>query len=191
MQTREITKGFPMLRKFILGMCIILIIQRESTNNVSADSSTKEHDVKAVFLYNFIHFIRWPDTVLTPTSPITLCAIGDSQVVDSLKMVISGKAKTTKTPVALAHLKAHDDLSDCHIAFVSRSEQGNYPRILAPLAPKPVLTVGESDNFIDQGGIIEFYLEDNRVRLRISVHRLRAAQLSATASLLKVAKIVD
>lgn len=181
-----------MLRKFILSVCVIFIIQIVNIINVLADSSSnKEHDVKAVFLYNFTNFIRWPETVLTPASTINLCTIGESQVADSLKAVVAGGEKTSKNPVVLQRLKSRDDLSDCHIVFVSRTEQDNYSRILSNLLQKPILTIGESEDFIEQGGIIEFYLENNRVRLKISVQKLRAAQLSATANLLKVAKIAD
>jgi len=50
-----------------------------------------------------------------------------------------------------------------------------------------VLTVGESPEFLDQGGIINFLLKDGSVRFEINLEPARIARLKLDANLLTVA----
>jgi hypothetical protein len=51
-----------------------------------------------------------------------------------------------------------------------------------------VLTVGESEGFIAGGGVIEFRLEENKVRMEISVAAAKRAGLHISAKLLSLAQ---
>lgn len=178
-----------MLRRFILNAGFMFIIQIMNMSNVLADTP-KEYEIKAVFLFNFTNFIRWPETVLVPNTTIKLCVLGDDPFGKSLDDAVANNEKSGKYQVVVQRLKfPKDDISGCHILFVSRSEQDNYLRILSLIAQKPVLTIGETDDFLAQGGMIEFFIQENRVRLAIALPNLRAAQLNANANLLKVAKL--
>lgn len=179
-----------MLRRFILNVTLTLVIEIMGMPNVLADSS-KEYEVKAVFLLNFINFIRWPENILGSNYPIQLCILGDDPFDTSLDNIITNE-KGSKRSVTVQRLKyPRDDVNGCHLLFISRSEQDNYSKILPHLAQKPILTIGETDDFLAQGGMIEFYLQQNRVRLVIALQNLRAAQLNANANLLKVAKVLE
>jgi len=55
-----------------------------------------------------------------------------------------------------------------------------------------VLTIGESPEFIGLGGIINFVLEDEKVRFEINVAAADKAQLKIRSQLLRLAKkVVD
>jgi|WetSurMetagenome_2_1015567.scaffolds.fasta_scaffold17605_5 hypothetical protein len=182
-----------MLKKYVLSFSLVIILEIVNGVNVLSDSfsSGKEYEVKAVFLFNFINFIRWPETALSPNAAMKLCVVGDDPFEGLLEGVVLNE-KNSKHPIGIQRLKyPRDDLGECHILFVSRSEQDNYSKILAFLAQKPVLTVGETEDFLSQGGMVEFYMQNQRVRLSMSLSRLRTAQLNANANLLKVAKILD
>lgn len=47
--------------------------------------------------------------------------------------------------------------------------------------------VGETDDFLERGGMITLPAERNRVRLRINANALRAASLDVSSKLLRVA----
>lgn len=64
-----------------------------------------------------------------------------------------------------------------------------YDQILAAVAGRHVVTVGETDNFLDHGGMIALTAEQNRVRLRINSAALRATRLNVSSKLLQVADI--
>ncbi len=175
-----------MLRRVILSVGLSFVVQFMSIFSVLADAP-KEYEIKAAFLLNFTHFIRWPDTTLDSGASIKLCVLGADPFGKVLDDIVANEKKRA---VVVQRLKlSKDDISDCHILFVSRSEQPNYTQIFPLIAQKPILTIGETDDFLTQGGMIEFYISERRVRLGIALSTLRAAQLSANANLLKVAKI--
>ncbi len=177
-----------MLKIFMLNAGFVFIVQIINTFNVLADTP-KEYEIKAVFLYNFTNFIRWPENILPSNTEIKLCVLGEDPFGKLLDDVVANE-RSSKQQVAIQRVKfPKDDISKCHILFVSRSEQDNYPKIFANISQKPVLTIGETDDFLTQGGMVEFFIQNNRVRLAIALSTLRAAQLNANANLLKVAKV--
>jgi hypothetical protein len=50
--------------------------------------------------------------------------------------------------------------------------------------------VGESHNFAEDGGMIEFLLEGNKIRFEINLAAVNAAKLKMSARLLTLAKTV-
>ena len=81
------------------------------------------------------------------------------------------------------------EIDRCHVLFVSASEMGWADEIIAAVAGRSVVTVGETDSFLDRGGMIALAAEQNRVRLRINPAGLRAENLAASSKLLRVAEI--
>ena len=62
-------------------------------------------------------------------------------------------------------------------------------QILAAVAGKSVVTVGETDAFLDRGGMIALTAERNRVRLHVNPGMLKAASLDVSSKLLRVAEV--
>ena len=52
-----------------------------------------------------------------------------------------------------------------------------------------VVTVGETDSFLDRGGMIALTAERNRVRIHINPSLLRAANLDVSSKLLRIAEV--
>jgi hypothetical protein len=82
------------------------------------------------------------------------------------------------------------DVSSCNILFISPSEEERLPRILKELGRTSVLTVGETEHFGERGGMINFRVEGERVRLEINVEATQRAGLKVSSQLLKLASIV-
>ena len=87
-------------------------------------------------------------------------------------------------------LRMHEveDTSVCHIVFISRSEQRRMAAHLRYLEAFPVLTVGDSDDFLTRGGIIQFFNHGNKVRFILAHDKMKAAGLQVSARLLRVAQ---
>jgi len=60
--------------------------------------------------------------------------------------------------------------------------------VLEALQGVSVLTVGESEGFIASGGIIEFRLEEGKVRMEISEAAAKRAGLHISAKLLSLSQ---
>lgn len=52
------------------------------------------------------------------------------------------------------------------------------------------MTVGETDGFLESGGIVNFLMEDERVRFEINNTAARQAKLKIRSKLLRLAKRV-
>jgi hypothetical protein len=86
--------------------------------------------------------------------------------------------------------QATDNLRDCNILYISASEKKRLPSILAELRGSSVLTVADMDNFIGGGGMIQFVVEDARVRVAIDVGSTSRAHLKVSSKLLALARVV-
>jgi hypothetical protein len=75
----------------------------------------------------------------------------------------------------------------CHILFISRSERGRIPQILQDLGTAPVLTVADTDGFLDDGGIINFRLEGSKVRFEINQQAAERVGIKISSKLLRLA----
>lgn len=64
------------------------------------------------------------------------------------------------------------------------------PEILQETRRLPVLTVGETEQFTDQGGIIRFLMKEKKVRLEIDLKTAREVRLQISSQLLGVADVV-
>jgi hypothetical protein len=64
------------------------------------------------------------------------------------------------------------------------------PAILTVLRGSSVLTVADMDNFIGSGGMVQFVVEDARVRVAIDVGATTRARLKVSSKLLLLAHVV-
>jgi hypothetical protein len=78
----------------------------------------------------------------------------------------------------------------CNILFVNASERRRFQAAAAALKESAILTVGETPGFIKDGGVINFNLQDGKVRFEINVDVAVQKRLRISSKLLSVAQIV-
>lgn len=155
-----------------------------------AQSEYAEYQIKAAFLFNFAKFVDWPtDTFKDEKQPMTFCTIGDDPFRGALDEVVSGKMSGSHA-IQIQHHKLPQDILGCHIVFIGSQQKKHMAVILDHLKTSPVLTVGESEGFVQQGGMIGFVLEDDKLRFNINLDSARHAQLKVSSRLLSLAKTV-
>jgi hypothetical protein len=149
----------------------------------------REYQIKAAFLYNFAKFVDWPSEVLPETSDtITLCVFADDPVSEALESI---RGKTVKgRRLAIRRIDAGKDLDACHVLFIGSSEEKRFPQVLQRLLGSSVLTVGEIEHFAESGGMINFFVERNKVRFEINIGSAEKARLKLSSQLLSLAKVV-
>jgi uncharacterized protein DUF4154 len=149
-----------------------------------------EYQVKAAYLFNFLKFVEWPDDpAADPHAKWVIGFVGDTPIGDELAQLIAGK-NVLGRDLQLKKLQATDDLRACNVLFISESEKKRLPPILAELRGSSVLTVADMDNFIGSGGMIQFLVEDARVRVAIDVGATSRAHLKVSSKLLSLARTV-
>ena len=147
-----------------------------------------EHQVKIAFLFNFAKFVDWPDGVFkSPQSPLNLGLIGNDAFCREVEVALQGKVVNGR-PLVVRRLHAADAGNGVEILFVSPAEP-EPQRILAGLGAAPILTVGDAQEFAHQGGMINFRMEDNKVRFEINLEAARRTGLKISSRLLAVALV--
>jgi hypothetical protein len=148
-----------------------------------------EYNLKAAFLFNFTKFVDWPaDAFADEKSPFQLCILGEDPFGGSLDNVVANESVNGR-PIAVRRLARGADPKACQILFLGRMERDRQPEVLAGLRGSPVLTVGESDRFLAEGGLVSFFLEANRVRFEINLQNVDSTRLKFSSKLLRLAKV--
>jgi hypothetical protein len=151
---------------------------------------TSEYKVKAAFLYNLARFVDWPpESLPNDHSPIIIGVLGKDPFGSALDEIILRKSINGHS-LQIARAKSIQELKLCQIVFVSSSEDKRIPEILASLQGTNILTVGESENFMQLGGAVQLTLLDNRLRFAINVDVARRARLKFSSKLLSLARVV-
>lgn len=146
--------------------------------------SSRGYEIKAAYLYNFIKYVDWPSYGDT----ITIGVLGSNPFGTALAP-LNGKIVKGRR-LLIKQLDSVRDAHDCQIIFVSSSEKQRLPEIFENLKSGRVLTVGEMQGFAQNGGIINFVEENNKVRFEINADAARRTGLSISSELLKLAKLV-
>ena len=175
------------LRKvFRLGALLgIAYICFQVPQQASAQSlSSREYEIKAAYLYNFIKYVDWPSYGDT----ITIGVLGNDPFGAALAP-LNGKIVKGRR-LLIKHLDSVREAQQCQIIFVSSSEKQRLQEIFESLRSARVLTVGETQGFADGGGIINFIEENNKVRFEINAEAARRTGLNISSELLKLARLV-
>ena len=186
---RTKTPGFVnasgMMFKLLIGLMIAI--------PEASSRSYEEHEIKAAFLYSFAQFITWETRATTgqtaaQTAALTYCAVHEGPVVNALKELIAAKqtAGETRRYTLLADLS---NIRQCHILFLGADNNKSESLQLRP--EESVLTVGDSQGFVANGGIIEFRRQGARVQVHINLATARAQRIQISSKLLKLATIYN
>jgi hypothetical protein len=171
------------IARFARSAVLVLLLTAAAS---PASAISREYEIKAAYLYNFINYIDWPGSSAGGT--ITIGVLGDNPFGPALAALNGKSAKGRR--IAVREVSQAAELKGCQIAFISSSEKQRTSQILDTLTDTRVLTVGETDGFAERGGMINFISEHNKVRFEINVDAARRRGLTISSELLKLARLV-
>jgi hypothetical protein len=152
-----------------------------------AQSQPTEYQIKAAFLFNFAKFVEWPPEAFAETnSPIVVGVLGKNVFGTDLETIIRDKTVNNRR-FEFKNFSSASEAAHCHILFISPSEKENLKKIVEGLNKASVLTVSETDQFIQAGGMINFFLQDSKIRFQISDDAAKKAGLKISSKLLSLA----
>lgn len=201
---------------YILVVVILLAVLFASPVMAADPKPAKEYQVKAAFLYNFTKFIDWPkekedDTEKPKTSDkiedvITIGIIGKSPFGNAFDPILKKKGNDKKLIIktfgTFKDIKKTDSkdkrlwnkqteaLRECHLLFFCASEQDSTAEIIKTLRDDPILTVGETEDFIKKGGIVKFVVDKKKIQFEVNMTAAEKTGLNIRSKLLRLAKKV-
>jgi hypothetical protein len=164
-----------------------------ATYAADAESNEVENQIKATYLFKFATYVEWPATAFSqPNSPFVIGVIGSDELAANLKSLIEVDGHLLNSRhIEVVILKPNAPQTNVQILFIGKHENGTLKNILNATQKLPVLTITESKEGLDDGSIINFVTDDNRVRFEVSVGQAERSGLKISARLLKVAKKVE
>lgn len=170
-----------MRRAMMSAIAILLMLRGPALGAGPPAAEDLEYQVKAAFLFNFLKFVEWP--AAHNDSPWVIGVLGRDPFGETLDRTVRGRSVNGR-PVEVRRYARPSDVRDCQILFIGRAE---FERVGVLVQPG-LLTVGEASGFLKAGGVINFYLEDNRVHFEIRPEVARVSGLRVGAQLLKLGK---
>lgn len=159
--------------------------------DASAQSASNlEYQVKAVFLYQFVKYVKWPvpDSPKTGT-PLTVGIFHESSIIPYLKETVKKPANNNRS-FSVRQMESLEQLITCKVVFFDKAYRKQWEDLLDTVADKPVLTISDSDGFAEKGGIIQFVTVGGRIKFIINNSAAKKAGLAISAKLLNLAQKV-
>jgi hypothetical protein len=171
-------------------LLLIVLLVSGAPRVARAQSVGEEYQVKAAFLYHFAQLVDWPDGALNAVDlSLNLCIFGDEPRRQELQGTLEGKTIGARV-LHVRLVNQPQETRVCNIFFLSRDETVRQAAILRSLRGMPVLTVGESSNFLSQDGMIRFHFDKEKIRFDINLEAAESAHLKISSRLLLLATSV-
>jgi hypothetical protein len=103
---------------------------------------------------------------------------------------IYSRLKIFSKDVRIKYLKNLKGIEDCDLVFICESEQERIPEILDRLKARPVLTISDCSDGARKGVMVNFMIDERRVRFEINLGAVKSSGLNPSSHLLKVAKAI-
>lgn len=156
--------------------------------------SSGEYTIKAAYIYNFLRYVEWPSSAFeNAKSPFEVGVLG--KVHPDLDRALTYYEKTKKVrgrAIKIRRFKSTEEIKDCHVLFLTKSNDKKLlKKVVELISGHPTLLVGETKNFLKEGGGITFFIASNKVRIRVALKETHRKGLKPSAKLLQIAQVTD
>jgi hypothetical protein len=185
--TREVRRRW---QRRIRRVCSILLLACLTLVCLAQPPGMSPADVEAAYLYNFGKFVRWPADTGQDSEPFTICVLGEDSFGDSLNALVANETLQGRK-VLVRKLSSPASATNCQMIFFGQSEDARLVKDLAAIEKRPVLTVSSIPGFLERGGMIQFVVQNKRVRFAVNLAAAEPSGLVLSSELLKVALYVN
>ena len=157
-------------------LLVIVFLNAAPVGSASGQQQYTEYEVKAATLRYLAHNVAFSEkTFATASSPLVIGVLGTNPFGKTLQNLCAGES-VGGHPIVIQNLRRGASIANCHIVFISSSEASRVSRVIAAAAGKPILLVGEFDNFAAAGGHLNYLFVNGA--MRVEYNTAAAAQSS-------------
>jgi len=148
-----------------------------------------EYEIKGAMIANFIRFTTWPslDTE-NPQTDFLVGIMGDKAPFKAFSPMQGLRIGNHR--LSVRHIDNLYQIPDCRVLFVDRSQTYRIREIIDTVDELPILTIGESYDFIRAGGLISFYIEKGHVKFAINGKTAAKSPVKISSKLMEIGKII-
>jgi len=152
--------------------------------------TSNANQVEAAFLRNFARYVTWPaQAFANDNAPWHICVLGSERFLDeALEKTLRGRVEQGRG-FEIFRAASIDQLPRCHIVFVGYDTAASRRAAIQAFKGRPVLTVGDAPEFLDEGGVIRFQVGQH-VEMSINLDQARAISLTVPTKMLEVSREV-
>jgi len=169
------------IAKINIMLWLLGIVMSLSAHTLANESD--EYTLKSAFLYNFSLFTTWPEQDFTT---FNLCIYGDDPFGKAFDVLLQDK-KINHRSITIHRLTQRDQLTQCQLVFISRSEMYQITEIVNHIADYPVLTIADSSGASLQGVMLNMIVKNDRITFEANLTQAKKAGLHLSAQLLRLA----
>jgi hypothetical protein len=174
-----------MLSRFTPGIVAGLLLI-----STAGGQTIDQYEVKAGFVTSFANFVEWPpEAFKSPHDPFVICVLGRNPFGATLAGLVAGKVVGNRA-LMLRELMDVREAEGCHILFISASEHLRFRAILSSLREQSIFSIGDTNDFVSEGGVANLRIENGRVRIEINVVAAKEKNLRISSRLMGLARIV-
>jgi len=166
---------------------LVLLVFAAFSEKEGRAQSANEYQVKAAFILNFAKFVDFPNDSFGDGGTLVVGVVGDDPFGSSIDQIINGSNANGRRLV-VKRLHSGDNLRACQILFISSSEKKRLGQILESLRGASVMTVSDIANFNQSGGVVRFFIQDDKVRFEINANAASQARLKISSKLMALSK---
>ncbi len=147
--------------------------------SVAVDAQSDLQRQKALFLYNFTNYVKWPDE---SAQIHRICMAAEDSMTQTLQAIMKKKDPT----IQVQSLNAVGQPSRCTMIFIAKGFMDSSD-VDSFEGHKTILTVSDAEGFSQQHGIVEFYEKADRLSLKINIRRTEEKGFRIDPRLLQLA----
>lgn len=180
-------------RRWLAGF----ILAATCLGQTASEPAISSQAVRAALILQLVNFVEWPEA---PKDEIQVCVLGDEPLAASLRFTLAGQERSNSggaggTPrpvvVSLSRLKSGPDTRVCHVMAVGDYDERQVRAYLAGQQSRSVVTVGSSEDFLRQGGMVRFHVTGGRIAIEVNMGPLERSKLRVSSKLLRLARLVN
>ncbi|NOU42928.1 MAG: YfiR family protein [Methyloglobulus sp.] len=183
-------KTFLLKARHFFRLCatLLLVVVVNTKFCLAVPASDELQTLTVAFLYNFLKLSEWPTKAAL--TEFTVCVGQASDFGSTLETSISGKQIQDK-PLKVKHLLPGDDASVCQLVFISSEEKPiNREKWLKDIDNKPILSVSDSSDFLDHGGMIMLVNDGSHLQFEVNLVQAEQQGINMSSQILQIARNV-
>ena len=166
----------------------LLCPRRLGADPGNGDGVPVEYQLKANFLAMAPNFVKWPEvTSVGKDKEVLICVYGTFSFGTALASQVRGMTVQSRA-VKVEWIRQPERLRACQIVFVSQSEQSRYGKVLGVLQGTSALTVGETADFVEAGGMVSLDGGSEGMQIEVNLASADRAHLKISSRLLVLAR---
>ncbi len=151
------------MKKHLLQIVLLIVVGVPSIQNLPS-----EFMLKAGYIEKFTQFITWPEEAIlnNPSQVFEIVVLGEKSITEELELMFSKSSKIKE--IKIRNESQVDQIGLPHILFITNKMNSQLESVLEMTSNQPILTIGDTKGFCEDGVMINFYMDNNKVRFEIN-----------------------